>query len=122
MAMPPDVPDMVPKHSPFPAHHWYSGSSYWWAGGPIELEVAISGTHYIGEDPYPADVTTTITGWAESTLVPSSWTPDALPTDWFVDLRVNLDFGDTIEPRWDFYTGYSWTFEETGVDIPSWRK
>jgi hypothetical protein len=112
----------APADWPFPAHHWYSGSSYWWAGGPIELEVEISGTHYIGEDAFPAEVATTITGWAESTLSPTSSRPGELPTEWNVDLRVNLDYGETIEPRWDFYTGYFWTFGETGVDIPSWRK
>lgn len=115
-------PDDAPADWPFPAHHWYSGATYWWAGGPIELEVAIAGTHYIGEEAYPADVATTITGWAESTLSPTSSRPGELPTEWTVDLRVNLDYGETVEPRWDFSTGYFWTFEETGVDIPSWRK
>lgn len=115
-------PEAAPADWPFPTHHWYSGSDFWWAGGPIELDVSIAGDHYILDTAYPAARATTITGWAESTLSPSSRKPGELPTKWMVDLRVIIEYEDTIERRWDFYTGYFSTFEETGVDIPSWRK
>lgn len=115
-------PDGPPADWPFPAHHWYSGAWYWWAGGPIELDVSISGTHYIGESTFPAEAATTISGWVSSTLFPTSTRPGELPTEWNADLAVTLDYGETIEPRWDFYTGYSTMFEEAGVDIPSWEK
>ena len=116
-------PEDAPADWPFPAHHWYSGSQFWWAGGPIELDVSIDGDYHILENAYSATEATTITGWVQSRLSPTSRKPGELPTEWMVDVGIIFDYGESIEPRWDFYFGYFWMFEEhPGFDIPSWTK
>jgi hypothetical protein len=116
-------PEEVPDGWPFPIDHWYSpGSGYWWAGGPIELDVSIAGDHYILESIFSADVTTTITGWMDSSMTPASLRPGELPTEWLVNFRVIIETADTVDPWWDFYVGYDATFEEGAVDIPPWKK
>ena len=119
-------PEKAPEEWPFPADHYYSsGMGFWWAGGPIELDVSIVGSN--GFLNKTVDVSTTVTGWVDSSLSPMSLKPGELPTDWGVDLRVNIEYVETDEsgaprwPRWDFYVGYNGQLEEAGVDIPSWR-
>ena len=97
-------PQAVPADWPFPADHWYSsGLGSWWAGGPIELDVWISGSSSFLNQ--AVDQSFTVMGWVNSTLSPSSRKPGELPSDWMVDLAVDIDYVDADDPRWDFYVG-----------------
>ena len=116
-----EQPEVAPENWPFPADHWYSsGMGFWWAGGPIALDVQVSGSSSFWEQ--TVDEAFTIIGWVDSTLAPSSQRTGELPTDWLADVRVDIDYVETDDPRWDFYTGYSTTLDETGVDIPPWQE
>ncbi|MDJ0768031.1 MAG: hypothetical protein QNJ12_04525 [Ilumatobacter sp.] len=114
-------PPTPPPGFPFPEHHYYDDTSDWWAGGPIELQVAIAGSHQLGEQVYTGSDSTTIMGWAEAGLGPSR-VKDGVPSDWNVDFSVHLDYPQDVDPNWYLYTGFFAPIDETGIELPPWRR
>ncbi len=114
-------PEQAPADFPFPAHHYYGGQLDWWAGGTIELTVAISGDHVVGEQVLSGSASITITGWMEASLWPPVQRPNELPSDWMTDFKVILDFPQDVNPNWYLYAGFSAPVPESAIAVPPWR-
>jgi hypothetical protein len=115
-------PVEVPDAWPFPAEHWYAPESTYWAGGPIELTIALSGDYALGDGTtVPSSWSTTVTGWVGSEL---DWGAmeygSSKPTSWYGSVGVKIDQGPDANPRWSFYLGVNEDLPETNLDRPAW--
>lgn len=114
-------PVEVPDGFPFPEHHWYAPDDTYWAGGPIDLAITLTGESRLGDRSIPGSFTTTVTGWVSSDL---QWSArgyaDELPSAWYGDLSVVIDHPDTANPRWYLYFGFSADLPEKNLPVPPW--
>lgn len=117
-------PTEVPDGWPFPDDHWYGANGTYWAGGPIELAIELTGDYEVGDGTkVPSSWSTTVTGWVSSEL---SWGAKAFdqpkPTSWYGSLGVSIDQGQDADPRWYFYLGINEELPETNLTLPPWEE
>ncbi len=99
-AVPPDGP---PADYPFPEHHWYDlEKDNWYALAATDIAVQLAGTSFDGST---GDYDETVRGWVEVRLSPSGWSTGSLPSGWYADLGVRLDYPDTVNPQWTLFIG-----------------
>jgi hypothetical protein len=117
-------PVEVPDGWPFPTNHWYAPSATYWAGGPIQLEIALSGDYALGDGTtVPSSWATTVTGWVSSDLGwgAKAWDQEK-PGSWYGSLGVSIDQGEDADPRWYFYLGINEELPETNLALPPWEE
>jgi hypothetical protein len=118
-------PIEVPDGFPFPEHHWYPvppGSRSYWAGGPLEISISLSGTadYGGGSEPISGSFDDVVTGWVWSEISPGAL---GQPEGFAASFHVTVDHPEGRDPWWSVSFGQFYDFPDAPrVSVPPWAE